>query len=359
MPRTGIMASVRVETAGGFMERIRWGILGAGSIAQRFVAALARVEGAELVAISGRNAERLSAFAAKYRVDMGKCYASADDNGWKAHECLLLDDDVDAVYIALPHGLHATWSCRALRAGKAVLCEKPAVLTGSQADEVARAARGSGTLFMEAMKPRFTPVRSRVHELLDSGELGAVASVDVVHLLDYGELRDSYLLDPDQGGTLYDLGCYGVAWTEDILTGDVAVERAEARWIEGRGGASVDIADEVRLRIGDVPVRLDFSGDSQAYKVECRIDCERGSILVPMFHRPSSLLVTRGNGEPMIEDMPLVVDDFYGEVEHFCGLMRSGKSESPIMPLASTVRTAQIIDAIRAAWDPRPVPHQA
>lgn len=232
------------------MERIRWGILGAGSIAQRFVAALARVEGAELVAISGRNAERLSAFAAKHRVDMGKCYASADDNGWKAHECLLLDDDVDAVYIALPHGLHATWSCRALRAGKAVLCEKPAVLTGSQ-------------------------------------------------------------------------------------------------------------ADEVRLRIGDVPVRLDFSGDSQAYKIECRIDCERGSILVPMFHRPSSLLVTRGNGEPVIEDMPLVVDDFYGEVEHFCGLMRSGKSESPIMPLASTVRTAQIIDAIRAAWDPRPVPHQA
>lgn len=134
---------------------------------------------------------------------------------------------------------------------------------------------------------------------------------------------------------------------------------AEARWIEGRGGASVDIADEVLLRIGDVPVCLDFSGDSQAYRVECRIDCERGSILVPMFHRPSSLLVTRGNGEPVIEDMPLVVDDFYGEVEHFCGLMRSGKSESPIMPLASTVRTAQIIDAIRAAWDPRPVPHQA
>ena len=49
MPRTGIMASVRVETAGGFMERIRWGILGAASIAQRFVAALARVEGTEFV----------------------------------------------------------------------------------------------------------------------------------------------------------------------------------------------------------------------------------------------------------------------------------------------------------------------
>ena len=90
------------------MECIRWGILGAGSIAHRFAAALERVEGAELVAISGRNAERLSAYAEKHRVDMGKCYASASDNGWKAHERLLLDDDVDAVYIALPHGLHAT-----------------------------------------------------------------------------------------------------------------------------------------------------------------------------------------------------------------------------------------------------------
>ena len=336
------------------MECIRWGILGAGSIAHRFAAALERVEGAELVAISGRNAERLSAYAEKHRVDMGKCYASASDNGWKAHERLLLDDDVDAVYIALPHGLHATWSCRALSAGKAVLCEKPAVLAGAQADEVARAARESGALFMEAMKPRFTPVRSRVHELLDSGELGAVASVDVAHSLDYGELRDSYLLDPDQGGTLYDLGCYGVAWTEDILAGDVAVERAEVRWIEGRGGVSVDIADEVRLRIGDVPVRLDFSGDSQTYKVSAVL-IAGDTILHPC--SPSFIFGgDAGEWWTMIGHAPVVTT---AARLHFCGLMRSGKSESPVMPLASTVRTAQIIDAIRAAWGPRPVLHQA
>lgn len=337
------------------MDCIRWGILGAGSISHRFVAALEHVEVAELVAISGRNAERLSAFAAAHRVDADKCYASADDNGEKAHERLLLDDDVDAVYIALPHGLHATWSCRALRAGKAVLCEKPAVLVAVQAQEIARVARESGALFMEAMKPRFTPACSRVHELIDSGELGAVTGMDVAHLLDYGELRDSYLLDPEQGGTLYDLGCYGVAWTEDILAGDVSVERAPVRGIEGRG-ASVDIAEEVDLRIGDIPVHLDFSGDSQTYRVECRIDCERGSILVPMFHRPSSLVVTREDGGPKVEDLPLEVDDFYGEVAHFCELMRAGENESPIMSLASTIRTAQMIDAIRAAWDPCPKP---
>ncbi len=337
------------------MERIRWGILGAGSIAHRFTAALERVEDADLVAISGRNAERLAAFSRQHRVEEDKCYASFGDNGLRAHDRLLSDDDVDAVYVALPHGLHAAWSLRALRAGKAVLCEKPAVLSESQALEIARAARESETLFMEAMKPRFTPVRERVAELIASDELGAVTGMDVAHLLDYGEHLDGYLLDPEQGGVLYDLGCYGLAWAEDILDGDVAVEWSEASWIEGRCGALVDIADEIRLRIGGVPVHLEFSGESRAYKVECRIECERGSILVPTFHRPSSLVVVREGGGPEVEELPLAFDDFYGEVAHFCDLMRAGVDESRIMPLSSTVRVARAIDAVRAAWGPRPV----
>lgn len=335
------------------MERIRWGILGAGSIAHRFVAALERVEGADLVAISGRSAERLAAFSRKHRVDAARCYASADDNGRRAHDRLLLDEDVDAVYIALPHGLHASWSCLALRAGKAVLCEKPAVLAESQALEIARTARESATLFMEAMKPRFTPVRARVRELIGDDGLGAVTGVDVVHALDYGDHLDGYLLDPEQGGVLYDLGCYGLAWAEDVLTGDVAVERSSTRWIEGRGGALVDIAEKARLRIGGVPVKVDFSGDGRAYTVECRIDCERGTILIPMFHRPSSLVVTRRGRGPEVEELPLAFDDFYGEVAHFCELMRAGADESPVMPLLSTVRIARLIDAIRASRDAR------
>ena len=91
---------------------VRWGILGAGGIAKRFVASLAGVEGARLVAVSGRSAERLAAFAPV------RIYADGAD-GAAAHERLLADPEVDVVYLALPHSMHARWAARALQIGRA------------------------------------------------------------------------------------------------------------------------------------------------------------------------------------------------------------------------------------------------
>lgn len=335
------------------MGRIRWGIIGAGTIAHRFAAALEHVDDAVLTAVSGRNPKRLAQFAREHSVDDGLCYSSAGDDGAAAHQRLIENPDIDAVYIALPHGMHAEWACRALRAGKSVLCEKPAVLSEAEALRIERAAHESKTLFMEAMKPRFTPARSCVRELVEGGELGAVLEMDVTHRLDYGSHLGGYLIDPLQGGTLYDLGCYGIGWIDDLLVGDAEVERVDVRWIDGAGGAPVDIAETARLSVGGVPVRLDFAGDSGDYNVECRIRCERGAIAVPMFHRPSSLVIERDGCTARTVDIPLEVDDFYGEIAHFCSLIRGGAAESPIMPPASTVRIARIIDAVREAWGRR------
>lgn len=335
------------------MGRIRWGIIGAGTIAHRFAAALEHVDDAVLTTVSGRNPKRLAQFAREHLVDDGLCYSSAGDDGAAAHQRLIENPDIDAVYIALPHGMHAEWACRALRAGKSVLCEKPAVLSEAEALRIERAAHESKTLFMEAMKPRFTPARSCVRELVEGGELGAVLEMDVTHRLDYGSHLGGYLIDPLQGGTLYDLGCYGIGWIDDLLVGDAEVERVDVRWIDGAGGAPVDIAETARLCVGGVPVRLDFAGDSGDYNVECRIRCERGAIAVPMFHRPSSLVIERDGCTARTVDIPLEVDDFYGEIAHFCSLIRGGAAESPIMPPASTVRIARIIDAVREAWGRR------
>lgn len=70
--------------------------------------------------------------------------------------------------------MHAHWVCRALRAGKAVLCEKPAVLNEEEAHAIASVSRECGVPFMEAMKNRFCPMRTRVKGLLASGELGRI-----------------------------------------------------------------------------------------------------------------------------------------------------------------------------------------
>ncbi len=103
-------------------------------------------------------------------------------------------------------------------------------------------------------------------------------------------------------------------------------------------------------------VHFDFAGDAGEYRVECRVTCERGEVSIPMFHRPTGFTVRRYDGsDPSCiagerVEAPLAVDDFYDEISHVCELIRAGATESPIMPVSSTIRAARIIDAMRAAW---------
>ena len=104
---------------------VRFGILGAGNIAHRFSASLAQVREAELVAVSRRSVEKAQAF-------LDEVPHAEGARAYGTHEELLADPNVDAIYLALPHALHHEWAIKALRAHKAVLCEKPAMLDATQ-----------------------------------------------------------------------------------------------------------------------------------------------------------------------------------------------------------------------------------
>ena len=241
--------------------------------------------------------------------------------------------------------MHAHWVCRALRAGKAVLCEKPAVLNEEEAHAIAFVSRERGVLFMEAMKNRFCPMRTRVKDLLASGELGRIVSIESVQKLDYGEPPSGYLLDPLQGGCLYDMGCYAVGWFDDLLAGACDVSSREVCWRDVSGGR-VDWVDEIRMSVGGIPIHMACDGKA-AYESRLTIDCERGSLEIERLHRPELAYVKYSDGRMLEINAPFEVDDFYGEIQHATQLIRAGKLESPIMSLAATQRCARIIDAIR------------
>lgn len=320
---------------------IRWGILGAGGIARRFAASLEHVDGAELIAVSGRSAERLAAFAP------AKVYADGA-NGSAAHETLLADPDVDAIYLALPHAMHRRWAVAALRAGKPVLCEKPAALCAREAHEVAEASRETGVLFVEAMKCRFVPLHARIRALLDSGELGRVCRVDCVQHVDYGEGNLRYLEDPVGGGALLDLGCYPMSWVEELTAGDPLRVDSSARWREVPGG-HVDWGGRTDLTFGGgVEATVDWAGDAAEYDCSALVTCENGSIKVERAHRPERAVVHRPGRSDEVLEAPCSPDDFHGEIAHFCDLLRAGAAESPVMPLAATIRNAALLDAVRA-----------
>lgn len=315
---------------------VRWGILGAGKIAHRFCESLGREPESELKAISCRTEEKGAAFAKEYHAD--RYYLN--------HDSLLADPEVDAVYLALPHGLHREWAVKALKAGKAVLCEKPAALSEGEMREIAEAARESGVLFMEAMKTRFVPLYGRLKELIASGAIGEIVEVktSLCNEIPVEKTASTYHREPGQGGALLDAGIYCASWLEDFLPGEPVLENIRA---------------VIRNEVDEyVDASLEFEG--RRAKLECAFDRKKprqalivgteGSVEVQELHRTQSMTVRIEGKEPQVIEVPYEIDDFYGQIHHFVTCLKEGRTESDVMPLAASVRCARILDVIRRGF---------
>jgi len=322
---------------------VRFGILGAGNIAHRFAASLAHERRATLVAASCRSVQKAEAFLTEVpHAEDARAYGSHDD--------LLADPEVDAIYLALPHAYHKEWAIRALRAGKAVLCEKPAMLTAGEMAEVAEVSQQTGVLFMEAMKPRFVPLYAQVmDEVRQMGDVLRVEATLCNDMLGFVEGSGSYHMTPGPGaGVLLDCGTYCASWIEDYCPGVPTL-----RSVAGAQKEGIDIYADAHLDHGGVAARLECAFD-RAKPRTATIVCERGRVVVEELHRPQRATVYADGCDPKVLDVPCEVDDFFGEIHHFVGLLAEGKHESPIMPLKDSVHTALILDTIRAAFTVTP-----
>jgi predicted dehydrogenase len=176
---------------------IRWGFLGAGWIAKTALApALHAANNSTLHAVASRDTER-SAALNPTRVH-------------KRYEDLLDDPEIDAVYINLSNEAHCPWTIAALAAGKHVLCEKPLALNHAQAQEMADAAQKHNRVLTEAVWHQWHPRFTRIRELIQRGDLGALTSIDSSFCFT-GNFENNYRLDPQKGGgSLLDVGVYQV-----------------------------------------------------------------------------------------------------------------------------------------------------
>lgn len=179
---------------------LRIGVLGAARIAERSIVAPARATGHRLVAVAARDRGRAEAFAAAHGIErVLDSYAE-----------LVTDPAVDVVYNPLVNAWHAPWNLAALAAGKHVLTEKPSAGNAEEAGAVRDAAAATGTVFMEGFHYLFHPVTQRLHELLDSGELGELRHVETSVCIPAPEADDPRWSLALAGGALMDLGTYGL-----------------------------------------------------------------------------------------------------------------------------------------------------
>lgn len=204
------------------MKQTTWGIIGPGKIANKFATALTLVDGAVLGAIASRDIGKAHAFAAAHSdAAPGSIHSTLSPSFtdslnspigirvYDNYEQLAADPDIDAVYIATPHGYHAEHALLCLRQGKAVLCEKPMALSARQVTEMTEAAKTHGAFLMEAMWTRFLPIIDKVGELIAHNEIGDLRYIRA----DFGFLApfspDSRLYNMRLGGgSLLDIGIY-------------------------------------------------------------------------------------------------------------------------------------------------------
>ena len=99
------------------MEKIKWGIIGPGSIANNFADGLKGSYSGQLVSIASKNDDRRKNFGDKYDIHPDFRFDNYDD--------IINSEHIDAIYISTPHTLHAEWTIKAAGKGKHVLCEKP------------------------------------------------------------------------------------------------------------------------------------------------------------------------------------------------------------------------------------------
>ena len=190
------------------MKSYRWGIVGLGKIAHKFADALQVIPTARLIAVASRNRANAENFARKHSVK--KFYDNYED--------LILDPEVDVIYIATPHTSHASLSKACLRFGKPVLCEKPFAMNYRQAKEVYELAQETNTFIMEAFWTRFIPSMKKVIEIVQKEEIGRVVSIQA----DFGFKAPydpkSRLFDKEMGGgSLLDVGVYLIFLTTTLL----------------------------------------------------------------------------------------------------------------------------------------------
>jgi len=199
------------------VEKIRWGILGAASIARRrVVPAMQQTPNGEVVAIASRTLDKARDFARELSIP--KAYGS--------YEELIADPDIDAIYNPLPNSEHAAWSIRCAEAGKPVLCEKPLAKDAAEAQSIVDAFARRNVLFAEGFMYRFHPQTVKVKEMVDAGAVGSVIAMAATFTFRIADEDDIRLRKSLAGGSLMDVGCYCINVMR-LMTGQEP-ERARA-----------------------------------------------------------------------------------------------------------------------------------
>lgn len=318
---------------------LRFGVLGAASVAwRRTLPAMKRCHTAMIAAVASRDLTKAERFT--------QLFGGHPVAGYQA---LLDRQDVDAVYIPLPTGMHAEWAHRALDAGKHVLVEKPLAGAEKEVVELANKARDLGLRLHENRMFQHHSQHRAVRELVTSGEIGGLrvlSSSMAIPPLPPEDVRYQAKLG---GGALLDVGYYPVHAALMFLPSPI--ELLGARLVVQRT-SGVDVRGHVLLGAADgVTAQLTFGFD-HAYRSSYELWGDHGRIELDCAFtpRPEHLPSVRVHQQDRELRLTLSADDqFRNSINGFVGAVRRNAPDQEHINTA--IRAAALMDAIRHRAD--------
>lgn len=272
--------------------KLAWGVLGTGRIAGQFASQLPKSSTGILVGVGSRNLESAKQFAADH----------AAPNVHDSYQSLLDDDAVQAVYLALPHPLHAEWAIKAARAGKHILCEKPLAVNHAEAMAMVEAARKHDVFLMEAFMYRCHPQTRRLVELVAEGAIGQVSHIVATFAFAARPDPASRLFNLELGGGgILDVGCYTASMARLLAGAAIGRPFAEPVELRGAGHLASTGADDwavASLTFPDAVTAQLTTGVGLRVQSEVRVLGSAGYLLVtdpwiPSAEEPSHIVVAR------------------------------------------------------------------
>lgn len=314
-------------------KKYKWGILGAGKIAEKFATAIEYTEGAELYAIASRDKQKGQDFAVRHGVSVV----------FNDYESLAMDANVDVIYVATPHAFHCEHSILCLQNGKAVVCEKPMALSYSQVVKMIGAAREHNVFFMEGMWSRFMPSIHKTLELIKQDVIGDVQYVRA----DFGfnapadENNRLYNLKLG-GGSLLDVGVYPLFLATLLLGEPVSIHSASKLTKTGADEYCNAILKYNNNRSASI-----FSSITMNSEKHAEIIGTKGKIILQSpWYKATEMLVILNDGDQQSFSMPHGSNGFEHEIMHVMDCLDKSYKESPLMPHDFTLTMSRTMDII-------------
>lgn len=327
-------------------KKIRWGLLGAGNIINRWIKGALQVEDMEIIAIASRTPESALKMAEKWKIPKVMTYDE-----------MLESSDIDVVYIPVPHTAHKELAIRAMNSGKHVLVEKPAAVNAGEFQEMIECAKKNDVFLMEAVWTRFFPMMQKILDLISSGEIGDVRLVESTFSFRVEGNDKTRITDPYRaGGGLLDVGVYNLHLAQ-MIYGKTPVHLS--------GFASID-TDDYHLQVDEQAAYIGqydkgelfmmMSGMRTKTEHTARIYGTDGYIIMPVFWKPTKIEIHRGDKFEIME-MPVaqkvvgVEDEGYQyHIAHVNDCIRKGRKESQMMTWESTLNVLKQMDKLRDEW---------